>query len=117
MLDITVIDSGPGYARRGTGLSREELSFENESDAIVSCFKKYNSSDDSESSGSGLSNVLRDLKELRGWFRLRTGTALVERSFFNQQGKTDIDVSDVKRKDVFVEGVVFNIIIPLKEFK
>ena len=68
----------------------------------------------SESSGSGLSNVLRDLKQLRGWFRLRTGSALIERSFFNQMGSTIIEPKDIEEKDVFVEGVVFNIVIPLQ---
>lgn len=114
VLDITVVDSGPGYARRWTGLSQEELDFDKECTAIVECFKKYKSTDRAESSGSGLSNVLRDLKQLRGWFRLRTGTALIERSFFNQTGNSIIVNNDIQEKEVFVEGVVFNIVIPLQ---
>ncbi len=114
VLDITILDSGPGYARRWTGLSREELNFEMERSAIVECFEKYKSTDRSESSGSGLSNVLRDLKKLRGWFRLRTGTAQIERSFFDWKGSSVVNREDIQEKGVFVEGVVFNIVIPLQ---
>mgnify|MGYP000014473866 CR=1 FL=1 len=117
MLDITVVDSGPGYARHWTGLDKDKLNFDKEQEAIVECFKKYKSTDTYESSGSGLSNVLRDLKNLRGWFRLRTGTAQIEKSFFDKKGSTKIEISDIKDKKVFVEGVVFNIIIPLQESK
>ena len=117
MLDITIVDSGPGFARRWTGLSSQALTFDHECKAVVECFKKYNSSDSAESSGSGLSNVLRDLRKLGGWFKLRTGRTLIERSFYNKEGSLEISVNDIQKRDVFVEGVVFNIIIPFQSSK
>lgn len=114
ILDITVFDSGPGFARRWTGLSQHELKFDDERDAVIQCFKKYNSTDKSESSGSGLTNVLRDLKELKGWIRLRTGSIQLERSFFNPKASIEITGEDIQKKDTFVEGVAFNIIIPFQ---
>ena len=113
-LDVTVVDSGPGYARRWTGKNQEQIAIEEERSAITECFKKHRSTSATDSSGSGLSNVLADLKALRGWFRLRTGRTLVEKSFFNHSGASTIEFSDVKEQQEFLEGVVFNVVIPFK---
>lgn len=113
-LDITVVDSGPGYARRWVNEDKPNLTIDMEREAIIKCFTKHNSSDAFDSAGSGLSNVLRDLRELKGWFRLRTGRALVEKSFFNQQGSNTISSKDIKEMKAFAEGVVFNVVIPLQ---
>jgi len=112
-IDITVVDSGPGYARRWQGLDKNELTIEMEKDAVIKCFSKHRSTDNADSSGSGLSNVLRDLKAMRGWLRLRTGRTLVEKSFFNHSGSVAVEYDDIKEMDVFMEGVVFNVVIPL----
>jgi len=112
-LDITVVDSGPGYARRWHRLDKDNLSLDQEKEAIIQCFKKHRSSDYTDSSGSGLTNVLRDIKALRGWFRLRTGRTLIEKSFFDQSGTSAIELNDIREMDTFMEGVTFNFIIPL----
>jgi len=116
VLDITVVDSGPGYARRWCDSNNESLgSFESEASAVVNCFSKHSSRDSRESSGSGLTNVLSDLKRLKGWFRLRTGGCLVERSYlFEDDNKMDVGPEDVIKKNSFVEGVSFNVVIPLR---
>lgn len=113
LLDITVVDSGPGFARRWNRLDKDEMTLDMEKKAVVECFKKHRSTDTSDSSGSGLSNILKDLRLLKGWFRLRTGRTLVEKSFFEHQGKVNISMEDVKGVNCFLEGVVFNIAIPL----
>ena len=113
-LDITVVDSGPGYARRWHKLDKDRLTLALEKEAIISCFTKHESTDIADSSGSGLTNVLSDLRGLRGWFRLRTGRTLVEKSFFHQEGTTQIDLKDIRGMDNFMEGVVFNVVIPLE---
>tara|TARA_R110001583_G_scaffold129777_1_gene281643 strand:- start:710 stop:1873 length:1164 start_codon:yes stop_codon:yes gene_type:complete len=115
-IDITIVDSGPGYARRWSKLDKDDLNIDIEKAAIVECFKKHRSSDITDSSGSGLSNVLNDLKALRGWFRLRTGRTLVEKSFFDNSGSDKISIEDIKEMNDFAEGVVFNVVIPLKSF-
>lgn len=116
-LDITVIDSGPGFARRWTGLEKDQIDSEMEKDAVIECFKKHTSSASDASSGSGLSNVLKDLKRLNGWMRLRTGRTLVEKSFFNYEGSTSIKRSDIKMMEAFVEGATFNVVIPINALR
>jgi len=112
-LDITVVDAGPGFARRWHGLDKDQLTIEQEKTAIIECFSKHKSTDTTDSSGSGLSNVLEDLRILRGWFRLRTGRTRVEKSFFKQGGSNTVGADDIKEMGGFAEGVVFNVVIPL----
>jgi len=113
VLDITIVDAGPGYARRWTGKHKADLTFEEEVEAVVECFEKNKSTSPNDADGSGLTHVLTDLRKLRGWFRLRTGTVAVSRSYFDGVGSVTISNSDVSKAGVFVEGVSFNIVIPL----
>lgn len=113
VLDITVVDAGPGYARRWTGKRKEDLSMADEVGAVIKCFVKNNSTSSNIADGSGLTHVLTDLRRLRGWFRLRTGTVAVSRSYFDGKGTLDIKARDVDRMENHVEGVSFNIVIPL----
>lgn len=62
VLDITIVDAGPGYARRWTGKSKNELSIEEEIQSVVACFKKNNTTSPNSADGSGLTHVLSDLK-------------------------------------------------------
>ncbi|WP_420600634.1 hypothetical protein [Neptuniibacter sp.] len=116
-LDITIVDSGPGFARKWFKTNSTDFSIEDEKQAIVDCFTKHNSSDPEDSSGSGLSNVLKDLKQLRGWMRLRTGRTLLEKSFFTSLGDDSVTTKDINGKEVFMEGVVFNVVIPIEALK
>jgi hypothetical protein len=115
VLDITIVDSGPGYARCYTKKSKEEISFSEEIEAIVKCFEKNKTSKKDNYSGSGLTHVINDLKRLRGWFRLRTGAVSVSKSFFlgGNSEHTTITPRDVYQEKVFIEGTSFNIVIPL----
>lgn len=116
-LDLTVIDAGPGFARRWTGLEKEQISKDAEKKAVLSCFKKNSSSAKDASSGAGLSNVLKDLKRLNGWMRLRTGRTLIEKTFFNYEGVAEIGESDIRMMEEYVEGTTFNVIIPIDSLK
>jgi hypothetical protein len=113
VLDITVVDAGPGYARRWTGKGKDELTMKDEVDAVVKCFVKNNSTSSNDADGSGLTHVLTDLRRLRGWFRLRTGAVAVSRSYFDGKGDLVIKASDIAIMKSHVEGVSFNIVIPL----
>lgn len=116
-IDITIVDSGPGFARRWHKLDKDTLSIEQEKEAIIECFTKHKSTDNADSSGSGLSNFLSDLRSLKGWFRLRTGRTLVEKSFFQGGGNDVIEKKDIKTREVFMEGATFNIVIPVKSLR
>jgi hypothetical protein len=113
ILDITVVDSGPGYARRWTSKEAADLSWREEVEAIERCFTKNFTTTKNYASGSGLSHVMRDVKKLKGWFTLRTGRALVSKSFHNGQGKIKVLEKNMKKNETFVEGVSFNISVPL----
>lgn len=113
LLDISIVDSGPGFACRWKGVGKIELSEEDERQAVVDCFRKHYTTDQMASSGSGLTNVLRDVRQLKGWFRLRTGRSLVEKSFFNPKTTIGIGTKDIRMMNDFAEGAVINIIIPL----
>lgn len=113
VLDITVVDAGPGYARRWTGKSKENLTMQEEIEAVIKCFVKNNSTSPNYADGSGLTHVLTDLKKLRGWFRLRTGSVAVSRSYFDGAGDISIRAKDIVKMESSVEGVSFNIVIPL----
>ena len=113
VLDVTVVDAGPGYARRWTGKCKEELTIKDEMDAVVECFIKNNSTSSNDADGSGLTHVLTDLRRLRGWFRLRTGAVAVSRSYFDGKGDVVIKACDIAKMKSHVEGVSFNVVIPL----
>src|SRR5690606_15969350 len=117
LLDITVVDSGPGFARRWTGLDKEDLSLKDEINAVINCFTKHGSTESTDSSGTGLNNVLTHIKSLQGWMRLRTGRTSIERSFYSDNGVPDITKSHINTEAQFVEGTVFNIVVPISKLK
>lgn len=113
VLDITVVDSGPGYARRWLSKSKEDLLVNKELESTIKCFKKSFTTSNNFASGSGLYHVLKDIRRLKGWFRLRTGRVSVSKAFFNGIGEENIDEEDFSAKNDFIEGVSFNIVLPL----
>lgn len=117
VLDITVVDAGPGFAKRWTGKPKEALTQAEEIEAVIECFVKNNSTSPNAADGSGLTHILTDLKRLRGWFRLRTGSVAVSRSYFDGMGSLEINANDIHKMRTHVEGVSFNIVIPLVDIK
>ncbi|MBU1191866.1 MAG: hypothetical protein KKE76_09145 [Gammaproteobacteria bacterium] len=117
VLEISVIDSGPGFARRWKGVGKEALTIEDQKEAVLSCFKKYRTTDINSAAGSGLSNVLWDLRKLKGWFRLRTGNLVVEKWFHGEAPTitTDVTKEDLWEKKAFAEGAAITFLIPLVE--
>lgn len=116
-IDISVVDSGPGLGRRWLRRERNEIEEEEEANAVLECFTKHRSSDVTDSSGSGLNNVLADLARLEGWMKLRSGRVLLEKSFFRGKGDTVIKREDLRIKDRFFEGTMFNILIPVEKLQ
>lgn len=113
ILNISVVDSGPGFARRWTSKPISELTLEEEIEAIEACFTKNRTTSNNHASGSGLAHVMRDIKKLKGLLTLRTGRILVSKSFHNGQGSIKVLQDDMVQRDSFVEGVSFNISVPL----
>lgn len=72
LFELSVLDSGPGFASTWTGLPIEELSLEQEETAVRECFGRGSAKGESRF-GEGLPHVLRLLKRQQGFLRLRTG--------------------------------------------
>lgn len=73
LLEVSVFDSGPGYAAQWLGRNPEEIAAEEERAAVLECFEKHSSRKSASSAGLGLSNVIAILRKHRGFLRLRTG--------------------------------------------
>ena len=72
ILELTVFDSGPGMAANWLGKKTSLVTPQEEADAICGCFGKGKSSISSASRGYGLWKVLRELKSVSGFIRIRT---------------------------------------------
>ena len=122
-LEISVIDSGPGLARRwltakeGRPIkSLEELNLDEELTATVDCFKKHvTSKPDPARSGMGLHNALQALNKLEAYVRVRTGRLSLNQAFQGRSGIMEFEPSARGTKQVLAaaEGTVFTICIPV----
>jgi hypothetical protein len=81
-IEMSVVDSGPGLARRWLASKKEwkpgsdplvTNDIASESSAIAECFKKWRTSSNDMNRGVGLFSVARILRERNGFMRLRTG--------------------------------------------
>lgn len=72
-MEISVFDSGPGYASRLMNAPIEELSEDEERDAVRRCFMKHVGSKNRSGKGMGLADTRDQISKARGFFRLRTG--------------------------------------------
>jgi hypothetical protein len=73
LIEISVLDSGPGYASSITQKPQSALTPAEEAEAVRKCFLKHATSKSSSSSGLGLCNVVDILREHGGFLRLRSG--------------------------------------------
>ena len=122
-LEISVIDSGPGLARRWLTAkegrpveSLEKLDFDEELSATLECFKRHVSSKpDPETSGIGLHTALQALNKLKAYVRVRTGRLSLNQAFQGRSGIMEFEpsVRGAKERLVAAEGTVFTICIPV----
>ncbi len=85
VLELSVFDGGPGLVRRlrGTG-SLASLSLEEERAACLACFNKHITSSGMPHRGIGLYASMRELHQLGGFLRLRTGRMSLYRNFHDE---------------------------------
>lgn len=114
-IEVSVIDSGPGFAKRWlTDIHQkpiDEINPSQEIETVIKCFEKYNSSSQNQSSGSGLNSVLLSLIALNGMFILRTGKVVVE--WFSSQKSEKLVKNNVKALNHDAAGSVFTFLIPV----
>ena len=72
LFELSVLDSGPGFAVTWTGRPLDQLSHEEEENAVRACFGRGSAKSRSHF-GEGLPHVLRLLRRQAGFLRLRTG--------------------------------------------
>ncbi|USW93885.1 hypothetical protein NHF39_21165 [Pseudomonas proteolytica] len=122
-LEISVIDSGPGLARRWLTAkekrpveSLDELELDEELNATLDCFKKHmTSKPDSDRSGMGLHNALQALNKLKAYVRVRTGRLSLNQAFQGRSGVMAFEPSarGTEQELAAAEGTVFTICIPV----
>lgn len=121
-IEISVIDSGPGLARRWLTAkqaapvdSLNDLPLAVELEATLECFKKHVTTKDSVTSGMGLHNAVQALNKLKAYVRLRTGRVCLYQAFQGQDQVVEFNPKNWSgdRELVAVEGTVFTICIPV----
>lgn len=81
LLELSVFDTGPGFAATYLKSAIATATVQEQFEAVLACFSTGRSSTGDESRGYGLWKVLRDLKELKGFIRVRTNKVHVYRDF------------------------------------
>lgn len=81
LLELSVFDAGPGFAATYLKESFHTASVQEQFDAVLGCFQTGKSSTEDESRGYGLWKVLRDLRAMKGFIRVRTNRINVYRDF------------------------------------
>lgn len=121
LLELTVVDTGPGLARRW--LSRHggkddiELSIEREVDIVRECFALHATTKDTNASGGGLTYVLETLSHLNAYLRLRTGRVCLVQDF-SESDSVEFAPSHwlADRKELpHTAGAAYSIVFPLSK--
>jgi hypothetical protein len=112
-LELSIVDGGVGYAQKLTGKTLSELTFEQEKQATMDCFKLGMTSKKGQSRGEGLDNVWKALCELNGFIRLRTGRMCLFQTFHNRTVEQERALSLWTEHELEqVSGTAVTIIIP-----
>lgn len=82
LFELSVLDSGPGFASSWTGRALSKLSKREEEEAVRACFER-GTAKNHERFGEGLPHVLRVLAKEQGFLRLRTGRMSMYADFSN----------------------------------
>lgn len=72
LFELSVLDSGPGFAATWTGMPLDQLQIDDEEAAVRACFGRGSAKGQSRF-GEGLPHVMRLLRQQNGFLRLRTG--------------------------------------------
>jgi len=119
LFEISVLDSGPGFAATWRGQGYDRMDLQEEEEATRACFGS-GSAKRQDRFGEGLPHVLRLLNRQRGFLRLRTGRL----SFFidfTKQTEVDAPQDPLERIDsatgpgmALATGSLLSILIPLR---
>jgi len=111
ILELSVFDSGPGFAATIKG--HEVSDTEESRKAVAQCFRKHQSAKKASQAGEGLFKVIGLLRDLGGFIRVRTSTV---EAFYgaDREDPDDIDPDSYVHGGLpQVEGSVVTICIPI----
>jgi len=118
LCEISILDTGPGMARRWLGKDYSDLTKEEEEKAVINCFNKYVTSDSTaryQVRGRGLNNVIKVIGN-SGYLIVRTGHVSLFRNFFDEKlSKYESDGFGLTFKTDYkglVEGTSITILYP-----
>ena len=118
LFEISILDSGPGFAATWTGRPLDQLTLAEEESAVRSCFGRGSAKGQSRF-GEGLPHVLRLLRRQSGFLRLRTGRLSLYADFSTVDDVDD--ASCLRRHDSTgmpnfapVSGSLLTILIPMR---
>lgn len=94
-LELTIVDTGPGFAATYLKEAFPTATVQDQFDAVLGCFQTGKSSTEDESRGYGLWKVLRDLKAMKGFLRVRTNKINVYRDFARFEKYWTKNVDDI----------------------
>jgi hypothetical protein len=126
-VEISVVDSGPGFAKRFLNVSEYNFSIEDEVEVIKKCLYRHNTSAKglaSETKGVGLDRVLQTL-DRKGFIRIKSGRVdicrnMVSNNYEHPLNPEEIVVKDWKNNNAdFIEhpaaqGSLISILYPLE---
>lgn len=117
LFELSVLNSGPGFAATWTGAALDDLSIEDEERAVRACFGKGSAKGQSRF-GEGLPHVLRLLRRQKGFLRLRTGRLSFFIDFSNEAQDADDTLRRYQQADLAalapVAGSLLTILIPMQ---
>ncbi|MBK1439675.1 hypothetical protein JHJ32_06740 [Parapedobacter sp. ISTM3] len=128
LLEISILDSGPGFVKRYKRISDYNLNIAEEVEIIKQCLYRHNTSADGfrgEIKGIGLDRVLQTL-DGKGFVRIKTGRADVFRDMRNNRYHHHDNASEIQLNDFqnnsksnftvypAAEGTLLSIFYPLE---
>ena len=117
LFELSVLDSGPGFAATWTGKELKDMSTEDEELAVRACFGKGSAKGHSRF-GEGLPHVMRLLHRQKGFLRLRTGRLSFYIDFSDQEHAVDTTLQRYEQGDLQalapVAGSLLTILIPMQ---
>jgi len=123
-VELSIFDSGPGYAARLLGkAASEDLAMKHEYAAVMRCFMRNVSTRERPGGGVGLTRILQRLKAHRGFLRLRTGRLSLYKDFSDSSVRNlveaDYKLSMVVRgkgrdpRHAPVSGALLTLLLPI----
>lgn len=119
LVEISVLDSGPGLASAFVGKPLDDLHDGEERDAVLACFGKNATRKSSSTAGLGLPNVIDTLRERGGFLRVRTGRQALYADLSKEAARTYEELPDLNpwfgdgRQPSRAAGTLMTFLLPL----